>query len=321
MLLNLREYHRPAVEAPQRALAHAIELLARPDIRTVPLAGGDTLLAAAHSICRTNFSSSSPATDPTRRTNLSSSYVETESAIEAVVDLQGLGLDAIQADEATGTLRIGAMVTRATLADHPAARDFCSGILAEGARGGIGSVQRNRATVGGAVAVAAANDLLVATLLVCDARVALFGRAGTSELPLREFLPRRNALLSAPALITEVVVGRPAGPVGAALVRVARTPADTAIVAAAALIERDGDRCRAARLSLAGVADLPLDLSDAAAALVGREPTAAAIAEAAGRAAANLRPPADFRGSSEYRRAMAEVLAGRALRLAWERAA
>lgn len=306
MLLNLREYHRPAREAPQRGLARAIELLARPDIRTVPLAGGDTLLAAAHFASRTNFSAS-PA--------------DTASTIEAVVDLQGLGLDAIQMEETTGTLRIGAMVTRAALANHPAARDLCSGILAEGARSGIGSVQRNRATVGGALAVAAVNDLLVAALLACDARVILFGRAGEHERSLRAFLPRRAELLAAPALITEVRVGRPAGLAGAALARVARTPADAAIVGAAALIERDGAVCRAARLALAGVADLPLDLTDAVADLAGRPATAAAIAEAVGRATAGLRPPTDFRGSSAYRRAMAEVLAGRALRLAWERAA
>ncbi|MGC8779388.1 MAG: FAD binding domain-containing protein [Anaerolineae bacterium] len=291
MLLNLREYHRPAREAPHRALAYTIELLARPSVRTVPLAGGDTLLAAA---------------DPT---------------IEAVVDLQGLGLDAIRPEQTTGTLRIGAMVTRAALADQPAARELCSGILAEAARGWAGSVQRNRATVGGALAVAAANDPLLVALLACGALVTLFGREGTDELPLREFLPRRGELLAAPALITEAVVPRPVGQAGAGLARVARTPADAPIVIAAAHIEREGERCRAVRLALGGVAARPLDVSDAAAALVGHAPTAAAIAEVAGRAAAGLQPPADFRGSAAYRRAMAAVLAGRALRLAWERSA
>ncbi|MEJ5200126.1 MAG: FAD binding domain-containing protein, partial [Anaerolineae bacterium] len=222
MLLNLREYHRSALEAPDRPLAHALELLARPAIRTVPLAGGDALLASA------------------------------DRTVEAVVDLQGMGLDGIEEDTA-GALHIGAMATRAALADHPAARALCSGILAEGALRWGGSVQRNRATVGGAVAVAAANDPLIVALLACAARVTLFGRAGPHEWPLAGFLARRAELLAAPALIIEVAVGRPAAPHGAALANVARTPADAPIVVAAAYLERDGERCCAARLALGGV--------------------------------------------------------------------
>ena len=69
MLLNLREYQRPAAGsggAEQReALERALVLLARHETRTVPLAGGDNLVASA------------------------------DRSIEAVVDLQGLGLDSI----------------------------------------------------------------------------------------------------------------------------------------------------------------------------------------------------------------------------------
>jgi len=57
----------------------------------------------------------------------------------------------------------------------------------------------------------------------------------------------------------------------------------------------------------------PLRARDAEAFLQGRPPTPENIQEAASRAAAPLNPPGDFRGSSEYRRAMAEVLARRAL--------
>jgi hypothetical protein len=80
MLLNVREYHRISPQEPQRvALDQALALLARHDIHTVLLAGGDSLVGSA---------------DP---------------AVEAVVDLQGLGLEAIRLEE--DGLHIGAMAT------------------------------------------------------------------------------------------------------------------------------------------------------------------------------------------------------------------
>lgn len=290
MLLNLREYHRPVAVAPDRALAYALELLARPGIRTALLAGGGALLASA---------------DPT---------------VEAVVDLQGLGLDRIEAADDGAGLRIGALATRAALADHATARELFAGLVAEGARRWGGNVQRNRATVGGAAAVAAANDPLIAALLACDATVVLAERSGTAALPLAEFLARRTALLAAPAIIVELRIPRPPRGAGGALASVARTPADAPIVVAAATVQRTGDRCVAANLALGGVAAIPLDMHKAVAALIGRPWTAAAVTEAAAAAAADLQPVGDFRGSATYRRAMAEVLAARALHAAWERA-
>ena len=69
--------------------------------------------------------------------------------------------------------------------------------------------------------------------------------------------------------------------------RAGRTRADRAIVAAAARIGADGER----RLALSGMAATPL------------------LVEGTD----ELDPPGDFRGSSEYRRALAEVLVARAV--------
>jgi CO/xanthine dehydrogenase FAD-binding subunit len=73
--------------------------------------------------------------------------------------------------------------------------------------------------------------------------------------------------------------------------RTARTRADRPIVAAVARRTPDGQR----RLALTGVAAVPV--------LVAPTPDAAD----------GLEPPGDFRGSTEYRRALAGVLARRAL--------
>jgi CO/xanthine dehydrogenase FAD-binding subunit len=291
MLINLREYHRPSAESPGSALGRALELLARPGIRTAPLAGGDTLLASA---------------DP---------------AIEAVIDLHGLGLDVIRRVDLPPALHIGAMVTRAALAADEEALALYSGLLAEGARQWSGNVQRNRATVGGAVATGAANDPLVIALLACDAQVVIEAQAGASHVSLADLLPRRDHILRSPALITEVIVPWPAWPCGGASARVARTPADAPIVLAAAALGRAGDRCVSARLALGGVADLPLDLSTAVTPLSGEIVTEETLAACGERVAPLISPASDFLGSAGYRQAMAAVLSVRALREAWRRAA
>ncbi len=291
MLLSLREYHRPADEGTTGGLERALELLSRPDIHTVLLAGGTALLASA---------------DP---------------AVEAVVDLQGLGLDIItEMGRPHGRLHIGALVTRAALAESEPARTRHGGILATGACDWGGSVQRNRATVGGALVLAESNDPLVLALLVCDALVDLYGRHGTRVVPIADFLAHRGSWLAEPALITGVTVPFPAGTAGCALVDVARTPSDAPIVAAAAALSQANGRCAAARLALGGVADAPARLPEVEAMLAGQTLTEELVSAAAALAADLVSPAGDFRGSAEYRKAMAGVLAERALRQAWEAA-
>ena len=290
MLLNLREYHRPTGGYDWQAFQNALAMLARGDVRTAVLAGGNDLLGQA---------------DPT---------------VEAVVDLQELGLNRVTLEAGRpDRLRIGAMVTRTALAEDPTAQAIYGGILAEGARRWSGSVQRNLATIGGAVATAAANDPLIAALLACDATVVLHLYQGVQTMPISGFLPRRVYILAIPALITDLVIACPSPPIGGAIASVGRTPADAPIVLAAAALAAANGQCQTARLALGGVADAPLRLSEIEEQLIGKPLSDEAIASAAAQVAELVRPAGDFRGSAEYRRAMAGVLARRALCAAWER--
>ena len=88
-------------------------------------------------------------------------------------------------------------------------------------------------------------------------------------------------LQSVAGLITAVLI--PAASVRGGMARVARTPADRPIVAAAVARTDGGER-----VALCGVASRPV-LSGAA-----------------------LNPPDDYKGSAAYRRAMAELVADRA---------
>jgi len=168
--------------------------------------------------------------------------------------------------------------------------------------------------VGGALAVAAPDDALIAALLVCDAGVQLYASDGFREIPLPDFLPRRAELLGSPALIIEVTLPVPAAGAGAGLATVARTPADSPIVLAAAALRVEGTQCASARLALGGVAPTAVRVADVEAILVGQPISAESIGAAAARVSELIEPSGDFRGSAEYRRAMACLLSERALR-------
>jgi CO/xanthine dehydrogenase FAD-binding subunit len=195
-----------------------------------------------------------------------------------VVDLQALGLGRIEA-LGGGRLRIGATATLQRIADSAAV----PAVIREAARRERPSTLRAQATLGGCVAAREADSELLAALLVHDAALSIAG--GPAHLALAKFLAGRPS--SGAGIIASLMV-ETSGTASAA--RVGRTPADRPIVAAVARAGGDGQR----RLALAGVAAAPV--------LV---PGPAAIA--------GLDPPGDFRGSGEYRRAVAAVLAARAL--------
>lgn len=197
----------------------------------------------------------------------------------AVVDLQALQLDGMSRGD--DGLRIGATVTLQRLAQA----DDVPSVIAEAARREAPSTLRAMATVGGCIATADPASELLASFLVYDARVTLAGPDGQHDRDLAVLLTDRGEL--AGRIIVSVVVETDGV---ASVARVGRTRSDQPIVAAVA--RRTADR--GLRLALTGVAEAPVLLAPES-------------------ATDDLEPPTDFLGSAEYRRAMATVLARRAL--------
>ncbi len=193
-----------------------------------------------------------------------------------MVDLQELGLDRIEL-EAGFSLRIGAMATLQQLMDAPDA----PAIVREAARRELPSTLRSQATVGGCVATGQAESELLAALLVHEAVVHVSSGHVTEAMPLEDVLA--DLPINAGRLVLAVTI-RTSGVAGSA--RTGRTPADRAIVAAYARATGDGRRH-----ALTGVARTPVLVEP------GDE----------------LDPIGDFRGSGEYRRALATVLLARAV--------
>jgi len=259
-------------------LDEAVRLIRPPAV--VPLGGGTVLL---------------PARDP---------------AVEEVVDLSGLGLTCIRAG-ADG-IRIGATTPLQHLLESPPLADLTRGHIGPVLRLTASRNLRGQATVGGTVASGGPENPFLVFLLALDAGLTVY-QPEASPLSLAAFLEDRDTLLRRGVLITELFIPKPQVPYRLGFAHVGRTPRDRPIICAAAFLHLDGGVCREVRLALGGVAEHPLRARDAEAFLQGRPPTPENIQEAASRAAAPLNPPGDFRGSSEYRRAMAEVLARRAL--------
>jgi probable selenate reductase FAD-binding subunit len=194
-----------------------------------------------------------------------------------VVDLQALGLGRVEQPDAD-TVVVGATATLQDLVETEA----LPAAVRAAARREMPSTLRAQSTVGGTIVTADRESELLIALLVHDAVVRIERPEGNEELALETLLAQLP--LTTPAIVTAITIdtrGR------SSIARTARTPADKAIVAAAARISPDGRR----RLALAGVATTPI--------LWGEND--------------DLEPPGDYRGSGEYRHALAGVLAARAI--------
>lgn len=224
-----------------------------------------------------------------------------------LVDVNALDLSGVTEAEA-GRLSLGAALSLQTLGDHPQVNTLADGVLAEAARLAAHPGLRQVATLGGALLDPAGPPEIGLALLALDATVVSLG-AARRESRLRTFTP------AAGDLVIAVTVAADAGQ-HAALARVARSPLDQAIVAAVAVVTAEGG----ARLAVAGAAPRPLYLTSAELGLAGEAWTPEQITAAAQRVRDRAQPVGDYKGSAEYRRAMAGVLAGRALAQAWGKA-
>lgn len=213
---------------------------------------------------------------------------ETEAAI--MVDLQDLGLNQI---DLLGTqLRIGAMARLQDIHDSGEISGGACHLLRLAIDYAGPNTYRHAATLGGVIANREPTSEVLLLLLVLNAKVMLIHGQQIQEWLLADYLAQHPR-----GLITEVIIPWEDG--AGALTRVARTPADQAIVAVAAWRVGDGE----IRLAACGIADYPLRLADGD----------FSMDETLAHARQALTHKGDFRGSSDYRRAMLGVLLRRAI--------
>jgi aerobic carbon-monoxide dehydrogenase medium subunit len=180
---------------------------------------------------------------------------------------------------------------------------------------------RSRGTIGGSLAHADPAAELPAVARALDAEFVVRSQAGERVIPAAEWFEGYLATSRRPDEILVAVRFPAAGPgTGAAFQEVARRHGDFAIVGLAVSLTLADGLISVARLAFSGVADVPVRAAEAENLLVGERPSPELFAEAGRRATADLDPPADLHGSSEYRKKVAATLVRRGLQAAAARA-
>ncbi|HEU5326644.1 MAG: FAD binding domain-containing protein [Thermomicrobiales bacterium] len=220
-----------------------------------------------------------------------------------------------------GYLAIGALTREVELHNSPLIREHFP-LLTDTAEVVADPLVRNLATVGGNLAHADPANDHPAAMLALRADIVATGPRGERVVPIDNFFVDIFTTSLAPdELLTEIRIPLPPAHSGGAYVKFERKFGDYAIAATAAQLTLDADgTIDQAGIGLTNVGATPLRATQAEAILLGRQPSDAAVREAAELAAQECNPSDDLRGTANYKRAMVRTMTQRALRLAATRA-
>ncbi len=181
-------------------------------------------------------------------------------------------------------------------------------------------VVRNRGTIGGSLCQADAAEDLSAVCSALKATVVIRGPEGERTVAMDDFHvgPYMTAVQTG-EILTEIRIPRRPG-AGSAHEKVERRAGDWAIAAASAAVWMDGGVYGEVGIALSAVGLTTIHLTRAEDLLRGQAPSYDLFTEAAAIAAEDCSPMADGRGPVDYKRHLAGVLTGRALRRATARA-
>lgn len=242
-------------------------------------------------------------------------------APSALIDVKRIAeLSGVRAHQ--GGFAIGAATPCTALKKHAALAEAWPGVVE--AANLIGSVQvRNRATMAGNLCNASPAADSVPALIAAGATCRIAGPPGEREVAVADVLqgPGQTALAPGEFLVELRLPPRPLRGGDAYLRSIPRTEMDIAVVGAGAALVLGADGCCcSARIALGAVAPIAVLVPEAGAALVGTRLEDGALDRMADAVRAACRPIDDKRGTAEYRKAMAGVLAKRAVAIARQRA-
>jgi aerobic carbon-monoxide dehydrogenase medium subunit len=172
---------------------------------------------------------------------------------------------------------------------------------------------RDRGTIGGNCCLSDPTNNLPPLLVALNATMTIRSKDGTRDVPAEDFFKGYfTTAVEEGELLTTIKIPPLADDAGAGYSTVAVGADSKAIARAAALVQSNGT-IENARVVLACVSPIPTRHTGMEDALKGAEATADAARAAADKIGDDLDPLGDAHGSAEYRRAMARVVARRAV--------
>jgi len=234
-------------------------------------------------------------------------------AIHRVSELHAIDGDA-------DALHLGALVTHAEIAAHPDVRARFTALADASAI--VGShATRAQGTIGGNLMNASPAMEAGGPLICLGATVTLRSTGGTRDMTVEELLTGPGATVASnDELLIAVDLPHPAPGTGSAYVRLEyRRQMEIAVVGATAVVTLADGEVSQARVGITALAPT-IRRVPAAEEVLTSAPDEASVEAAARAAAAASVPISDLRASERYRRAMAEVIARRAIEIALVRA-
>ncbi len=230
---------------------------------------------------------------------------------DGLVDLSLLKLDTIQIRK--NEVRLGSMVTFEQLAQSQEIQNKWDGVLSYAAKISATMALRNVATLGGSLLNPTSQAEVLLVLLALDTEVILITSAGKEErISISDFLEKGLSALPKGMLIREFRI-----PFNyrshLAFERVGRTPMDYSIVSVVVKGELTRKRAHNLRIAVFGANPLPTLYKESAKQLPDDKITISGIEQCISKVSSETKPVGDYKGSAEYRTAMAEVLTQRCL--------
>lgn len=234
--------------------------------------------------------------------------------LNALPELTGIVL----ADDA---ISIGALTVHRAVQSDPHIVTHAPLLAHAAGQVGGGWQVHNRGTIGGNIASFHPLYDILPALVAHQAQVEIGSEAGRRIVSLERLLAETHHGLGTSSILMRVIVpGMPAG-AGWAYEKLKITDGSYGSANAAAIVLPDtAGRVRSCRVVLGAVSERPIDASEALARLTGRLPDSAMLAEIDAVCASLVEQPLDDQqGACAYRRAMAGVVARRAVQAALAR--
>jgi CO/xanthine dehydrogenase FAD-binding subunit len=270
----------PPIELP-RSLADAFALLAATDGSSplTPIAGGTDLMV--------------------RITGEIGPAPERLIDVWRLDELRGIAVEG-------GTISLGALTTYTEIRRSAACREHVPILVDAAATIGAAQIQ-NRGTLGGNIANASPAGDTLPVLLALDAEIVVGSARGDRTIPAAEFWTAyRQTALAPDELILRIRIPLAGGREARfRKIGTRRAQAISKVVIAVAWREARDAAWHDVRVALGSVAERPIRVMAAEAALDGRPPTPEAADAAAEALAAAISPIDDVRSSADYRRVVA----------------